>query len=183
MIFYGVAEELTCLAESCLSLAEFLQFSEQLLFFDAQLCWDFDCISDVQAAEGIFLLIDREAFVLQPYFGVVLSARRDLQFHFAIKGIYSSFAAQYGSVEIQFVIAVQIVVQPLEFRIIGNVERDVQIAIWSSISTRAALSAKFDNLSMGNTCGDGNADLLAIDCQVCLWVSWASRRESFSSAW
>ena len=80
-------------------------------------------ISHYQVAEATFLFIYRESFALQTYLRIVLRSGAYLQFNLPVEGIHGHVSTQYGSVQVDVDIGVQVVILPFKGRVIAYCER------------------------------------------------------------
>lgn len=78
-----------------------------------------------QVAETAVFFVDREPFAPKPGFGTVLRAGIDFQLYQSAHGLYRNFASQYGRVQINVHIGVQVISFTFEVLILIDNEGDV----------------------------------------------------------
>lgn len=159
-----------------------LQLAEEFFLLFCQLGRKSYLISYNQIAETAFLFVDRKAFSFQTGLVAVLCTRTYFQFYLTVQGIDGGFSTQYSGVQVNVYIGIQVIVFPLELRVVGNDKGNVQVTVRSSFGTFTAMAGQFDDLSVGNTGRDCYPEILTIMLKVCLWVVAASRKVRGSSA-
>ena len=123
-----------------------MQLPEEVFLMFRERSRDSYMIRYQQVAETAFLLVDRKAFALQAHHRAVLRAGTHLQFHLPVERIHRDLAAQHSRVKVDGDIGIQVVVFPLEYRVIAHYERDVQVAVRTSVGTFPAMAFQLDDL-------------------------------------
>src|SRR5690606_6931011 len=144
--------------------SEFRQFHEQLLFSVRERSRELYRPCHVKITK-VFLLIPGKALPLQPNAGAGLRAGRNAHLDLASEAIQRHLTSQHGCVQVDFPVYIQIRTIPFEYRVFEDVKGDIEVAVWSTVYTRASVTADLDGLPIFDTSWYSDAYFFAIDIQ------------------